>query len=142
MSHKNKNMDRTIKKIYTAPSVFFILYTSIQHFIRCHYLSDPSVFGEQTKMQMSVMQSEDDAFFYHHGFLLDAMREALIHDLKVHRFARGGSTISMQIVKDIFLNRKKNIAHKLEEALIIWLIETEHLTSKSRMYEVYLNIAE
>lgn len=91
---------------------------------------------------MSVMQSEDDAFFYHHGFLLDAMREALIHDLKVHRFARGGSTISMQIVKNIFLNRKKNIAHKLKEALIVWLIETEHLTSKSRMYEVYLNIAE
>lgn len=93
-------------------------------------------------LQMSVMQSEDGAFFSHQGFLPDAMREALIHDLKVRRFARGGSTISMQIVKNVFLNRKKNIARKLEEALIVWLIETEHLTSKSRMYEVYLNIAE
>ncbi|MDY5237256.1 biosynthetic peptidoglycan transglycosylase [Bacteroides helcogenes] len=93
-------------------------------------------------LQMSVMQSEDGAFFYHRGFLPDAMREALIHDLKVRSFARGGSTISMQLVKNIFLNRSKNIARKLEEALIVWLIETKRLTSKDRMYEVYLNIAE
>lgn len=93
-------------------------------------------------LQMSVMQSEDGAFFYHQGFLPDAMREALIHDLKVHKFARGGSTISMQLVKNVFLNRNKNIARKLEEALIVWLIETERLTPKARMYEVYLNIAE
>ena len=93
-------------------------------------------------LQMAVMQSEDGAFFYHQGFLIDAMREALIHDLKVKRFARGGSTITMQLVKNVFLNRNKNIARKLEEALIVWLIETERLTSKHRMYEVYLNIAE
>ena len=93
-------------------------------------------------LQMSVMQSEDGAFFYHQGFLPDAMREALIHDLKVKKFARGGSTISMQLVKNVFLNRNKNIARKLEEALIVWLIESERLTSKARMYEVYLNIAE
>ncbi|MEG2573877.1 MAG: biosynthetic peptidoglycan transglycosylase, partial [Bacteroides sp.] len=68
--------------------------------------------------------------------------EALIHDLKVKRFARGGSTITMQLVKNVFLTRNKNIARKLEEALIVWLIESKHLTSKARMYEVYLNIAE
>ena len=72
----------------------------------------------------------------------EAMREALIQDLKVKRFARGGSTITMQLVKNVFLNRNKNIARKLEEALIVWLIETERLTSKERMYEVYLNIVE
>lgn len=93
-------------------------------------------------LQMSVLQSEDGAFFYHRGFLPDAMREALIHDLKVKRFARGGSTISMQLIKNVFLNRSKNFARKLEEALIVWLIETERLTSKERMYEVYLNIVE
>lgn len=93
-------------------------------------------------LQMSVMQSEDGAFFYHQGFLPDAMREALVYDLQVRRFARGGSTISMQLVKNVFLNRNKNIARKLEEALIVWLIETERLTSKARMYEVYLNIIE
>lgn len=93
-------------------------------------------------LQVSVMQSEDGAFFSHNGFLPDAMREALIYDLKVKRFARGGSTISMQLVKNVFLNRNKNIARKLEEALIVWLIESQRLSSKARMYEVYLNIAE
>ncbi|GCB33283.1 penicillin-binding protein [Bacteroides faecalis] len=93
-------------------------------------------------LQMSVLQSEDGAFFYHRGFLPDALREALIYDLQVKRFARGGSTITMQLVKNVFLNRNKNFARKLEEALIVWLIETERLTSKERMYEVYLNIAE
>ena len=93
-------------------------------------------------LQMSILQSEDGAFFYHQGFLPDALREALIYDLQVKRFARGGSTITMQLVKNIFLNRNKNFARKLEEALIVWLIETKRLTSKERMYEVYLNIAE
>lgn len=93
-------------------------------------------------LRMSVMQSEDGAFFYHKGFLPDAIREALVYDLQVKRFARGGSTITMQLVKNVFLNRNKNFARKLEEALIVWLIETERLTSKERMYEVYLNIAE
>lgn len=95
-----------------------------------------------TVLQMAVMQSEDGAFFYHQGFLIDALREALIQDLKERRFARGGSTISMQLVKNVFLNRKKNITRKLEEALIVWLIESQRLTSKERMFEVYLNIAE
>lgn len=93
-------------------------------------------------LKMAVMQSEDGAFFYHRGFLPDAIREALIHDLKVRRFARGGSTITMQLVKNVFLNRNKNFARKLEEALIVWLIETKRLTTKERMYEVYLNIVE
>ena len=48
----------------------------------------------------------------------------------------------MQLVKNVFLNRHKNIARKLEEALIVWLIESQRLTSKERMYEVYLNIIE
>ena len=93
-------------------------------------------------MRMAVLQSEDGGFFYHQGFLPDAIRQAMAYDLKARRFARGGSTISMQLVKNVFLNRRKNIARKLEEALIVWLIEQNRLTSKERMFEVYLNIAE
>ena len=50
--------------------------------------------------------------------------------------------VTMQPGKNVFLNRNKNFARKLEEALIVWLIENERLTSKERMYEVYLNIVE
>ena len=91
---------------------------------------------------MAILQSEDGGFFYHQGFLPGAIQEALAYDLRVGRFARGGSTISMQLVKNIFLNRHKNIARKLEEALLVWLIENQRITSKERMYEVYLNIVE
>lgn len=93
-------------------------------------------------LQMAVMQSEDGSFYYHQGFYPGAIQEALAYDLQVGRFARGGSSITMQLVKNVFLNKHKNIARKLEEALIVWLIESQHLTSKERMYEVYLNIAE
>ena len=61
---------------------------------------------------------------------------------KEKRFKRGGSTISMQLVKNVFLTRNKTIARKLEEALIVWMIEHNRLVSKDRMLEVYLNIIE
>lgn len=93
-------------------------------------------------LRMAIMQSEDGGFYYHNGFLPGSIREALIHDIKERRFARGGSTISMQLVKNVFLSRNKTIARKLEEALIVWLIESNRLSTKDRMYEVYLNIAE
>lgn len=93
-------------------------------------------------LQLAIMQNEDGGFYYHNGFLPGSIREALIQDIKERRFARGGSTISMQLVKNVFLSRTKTVARKLEEALIVWLIESNRLTSKERMYEVYLNIVE
>jgi membrane peptidoglycan carboxypeptidase len=48
----------------------------------------------------------------------------------------------MQLVKNVFLNRNKTIARKLEEILLVWLIENEELCPKERMFEVYLNIIE
>lgn len=90
----------------------------------------------------AILQSEDGQFFYHNGFRIDAIKEALAHDIKVRKFARGGSTISMQIVKNVFLTRNKNIARKIEEAMIVWLIESNRITSKQRMFDVYLNIIE
>lgn len=93
-------------------------------------------------LPLAIMQSEDAGFFYHNGFIPSAIRESLIQDIKERRFARGGSTLSMQLVKNVFLSRNKTIARKLEEMLIVWLIESNHLTSKERMFEVYLNIVE
>ena len=93
-------------------------------------------------LRTACMESEDGMFFRHQGFRMDALRNALVYDLKKKKFARGGSTISMQLVKNVFLNKNKNLLRKLEEAMITWLIENDHITSKSRMYEVYLNICE
>jgi len=93
-------------------------------------------------LKYAIMTSEDGAFFHHNGFIPDAIRESIITNIREKRFARGGSTISMQLVKNVFLNRNKTITRKLEEMLITWLIESQRLTDKERMLEVYLNIIE
>lgn len=93
-------------------------------------------------LKNSILIAEDPDFFHHRGFSTDAFRESIIKNIKEKRFARGGSTLSMQLVKNVFLNRNKNISRKIEEALLVWLIENNHITSKDRMFEVYLNIIE
>jgi hypothetical protein len=93
-------------------------------------------------LKFSIMTSEDGDFYYHKGFNQNAFRESITKNWQEKRFARGGSTISMQLVKNVFLNRKKTIARKVEEMLIVWMIENLRLTSKDRMFEVYLNIIE
>lgn len=93
-------------------------------------------------LKYSVLTSEDGDFFFHHGFNQKAFRESVVANIKAKRFVRGGSTITMQLVKNAFLRSNKYISRKLEEALIVWMIENLHLVSKERMFEVYLNIIE
>ncbi len=89
-----------------------------------------------------VLTAEDGTFMFHKGFNEEAFRQSIATNIKEKRFARGGSTITMQLVKNVFLNRNKTISRKVEEALIVWLIENNYLVSKERMLEVYLNIIE
>ena len=93
-------------------------------------------------LKNSILMSEDGWFFEHGGFSIGAFRESIITNIKTKRFTRGGSTISMQLVKNLFLSRKKNIARKAEELLIVWLIEGQRIISKERMFEIYVNIIE
>jgi len=93
-------------------------------------------------LKNSILVSEDGDFFWHKGFNENAFRKSIATNFKERKFKRGGSTISMQLVKNVFLTRKKTIARKLEEALIVWLIENNRITSKDRMFEVYLNVIE
>ncbi|MEY4595558.1 MAG: hypothetical protein RIQ47_1968, partial [Bacteroidota bacterium] len=90
----------------------------------------------------AVLTSEDGSFFYHNGFNEDAFRKSIAANYRAGKFVRGGSTITMQLVKNVFLTRKKTVARKAEEALIVWLIESNRLVSKERMLEVYFNIIE
>ncbi len=93
-------------------------------------------------LKYAILTSEDGQFFYHEGFIPDAIKQSIITNIKEKRFARGGSTITMQLVKNVFLNRSKHITRKLEEMLITWLIESQNIVTKDRMLEVYLNIIE
>jgi hypothetical protein len=90
----------------------------------------------------AIMHAEDAGFMHHAGFIPEAFERSLTQNITERRFARGGSTLSMQLVKNVFLNHDKTISRKLEEIMIVWLIETCRLTSKQRMFEVYMNIIE
>lgn len=93
-------------------------------------------------LKQAILASEDGAFFVHNGFCKSAMQQALIDDIKAGKMRRGGSTITMQLVKNLFLNRKKVLTRKFEEMLLVWMIEDQHLISKERMFEIYVNIIE
>ncbi len=90
----------------------------------------------------STLRSEDPSFYGHKGFYLEAFREALMANLREKRFARGGSTLTMQLIKNVYLRQHKTLTRKLEEILLVWLIEHERAVSKQRMLEVYFNIIE
>jgi len=93
-------------------------------------------------LKAAIMTAEDPRFLTHKGFMEKAFVKSAIQNIKEKRFARGGSTISMQLVKNVFLTRQKTVTRKIEEALIVWLLENTRLVSKQRMFEVYLNIIE
>lgn len=93
-------------------------------------------------LKYAVLTSEDGGFYHHQGFNKEAFAGAIAQNIRERRFARGGSTISMQLVKNLYLNRNKNVFRKVEEALIVWIIERNRLVSKDRMLEVYFNIIE
>lgn len=90
----------------------------------------------------AVLSSEDPSFFYHKGFVMEAIRGSIAQNYISKRFARGASTISMQLVKNVFLSRQKTMSRKFEEMLVVWMIENLHIASKKRMFEVYLNMIE
>ena len=93
-------------------------------------------------LRNAVMTAEDPSFYSNNGFVEESIRKSLATDFKDKKFKRGGSTISMQLVKNAFLSREKTLARKIEEELIVWMIVNNHVMTKNRMLEVYLNIIE
>jgi penicillin-binding protein 1A len=91
-------------------------------------------------LQKAVLAAEDDTFFRHKGVNFQATWEALKADLRSGRFVRGGSTITQQLVKNVFLTRDKTLARKLREVVLARRIE--RLLPKERILELYLNEVE
>lgn len=93
-------------------------------------------------LKNAILTAEDPSFYSHNGFVEKAFQRSIATNFKEKAFKRGGSTISMQLVKNVFLSRQKTLARKVEEILLVWLIENNRLSSKQRMFEVYLNLIE
>jgi hypothetical protein len=88
----------------------------------------------------AFVAAEDAQFFVHDGFDSHQIERSLAIDVQQGRFARGGSTISQQLVKNLFLHRKRTLARKLQEAALTWRLESN--LDKKRILEIYLNIIE
>jgi monofunctional biosynthetic peptidoglycan transglycosylase len=88
----------------------------------------------------AVLIAEDDKFWSHEGFDYEAIQKAIEKDIKAKKFKLGGSTISQQLAKNLYLSPSKNPIRKIREAIITWRMERALI--KKRVLELYLNVAE
>ena len=88
----------------------------------------------------AVLVAEDSAFWQHEGVDYDQLKESIEANFERMEFARGGSTITQQLAKNLYLSPSKNPIRKLRELLIARHLETE--LSKTRILELYLNVIE
>lgn len=88
----------------------------------------------------AVIIAEDDKFWRHEGFDVEGIQKAIEKDVKQGKWKAGGSTISQQLAKNLYLTPARNPIRKLKEAIITWRIE--RAVSKKRILELYLNVAE
>jgi monofunctional biosynthetic peptidoglycan transglycosylase len=91
-------------------------------------------------LKRAVLVAEDDAFWQHEGVDVDQLEQALEVDWARGRFVRGGSTITQQLAKNLYLSPSKNPLRKLEELVIARRLEAE--LTKARFFELYLNVIE
>lgn len=91
-------------------------------------------------VQKAIVMSEDGSFWQHEGFDLQEMQNSLKKNLETGRFARGGSTITQQLAKNMFLTKEKTLLRKMVEAVIT--IRLEKVLSKREILERYLNVVQ
>jgi hypothetical protein len=88
----------------------------------------------------AVTTSEDAGFFAHRGFDFDELRNAMVAGLRAGKLQRGGSTITQQLAKNLYLSRDRTLARKAREALVA--VALEGTVPKARLLEIYLNLIE
>ncbi len=92
------------------------------------------------EMKWAVILAEDGNFYKHDGIDVKAIKQAIKYDLEKKSMARGASTITQQVAKNVFLSREKTITRKLKEVYLAWRMEQE--LTKGRILELYLNVVE
>jgi monofunctional biosynthetic peptidoglycan transglycosylase len=91
-------------------------------------------------IKRAVLVAEDDAFWQHDGIDVEQLRESIETDWTRGRFLRGGSTITQQLAKNLYLSPSRNPLRKLRELIIARRLEAE--LKKARILELYLNVIE
>ncbi len=93
-----------------------------------------------SEMKWAVVLAEDASFYKHEGIDVKAIKEAIKYDLEKKSFARGASTITQQVAKNLFLSREKTLTRKAKELYLAKRMEQE--ITKGRIMELYLNVIE
>jgi monofunctional glycosyltransferase len=91
-------------------------------------------------LRHAVVAAEDGRFLQHHGFDWVEMQKVLEDDVKRQRLGRGGSTITQQLVKNLFLTTERSFVRKGVESSLVPVVEAVH--TKDRILELYLNVIE
>lgn len=91
-------------------------------------------------LKLAVIAAEDTSFVEHEGFDWKGIEKALEKNQKKGKVVAGGSTITQQLAKNLFLSGERSYLRKGQEALITWMIE--HQMDKDRILEIYLNVVE
>ena len=147
------NLDLDLDGVQTLafdPRSNFELISTNNFMIRVNAATIPKMIGPREASWASFydlpretayafIASEDTKFFTHPGLDLRAIRASLIANLKADKVVRGGSTISQQVVKNLFLNHDKTLSRKFQEAFLTWQMEKR--LPKLRIFELYINLA-
>src|SRR5437773_912403 len=91
-------------------------------------------------LRNAVLIAEDSSFFQHSGYDVEEIKESAKRNWREKRFARGASTITQQLAKNLYLSTSRNPLRKIHEFFIAEELE-DHL-SKQRIFEIYLNVIE
>ena len=122
--HRAIEPDETVFEMRTGPGTAnWVPFTEISAFVPA-----------------AVISHEDGAFYEHGGFAPWAIRDALVRNLQEGRYVVGASTISMQLAKNLYLQREKTIARKVQEVILTWWLE--NALNKDEILELYLNVIE
>jgi hypothetical protein len=122
--HRVVEPDETVFEMRTGPGTeYWVAFDDISPF-----------------MPPAVISHEDGAFYDHGGFAPWAIRDALVRNLQEGRYVVGASTISMQLAKNLYLQREKTIARKVQEVILTWWLE--NALNKDEILELYFNVIE
>jgi len=124
--------DKELKGCFKTEFYQVYLCPNSEHYVRLNQISN--------YLEKSIVLTEDSSFWQHQGFDLEEIEKSLKKNLETGKYSRGGSTITQQLAKNLFLTPEKTIFRKIKEAIIT--VRLEKTLSKSEILERYLNVIQ
>jgi penicillin-binding protein 1A len=140
----NNNLPEEVyqtKQLFTATAEKAHRFINLSQAVKTCVSSQPGVYIPLAQIPLALQQAliatEDARFYRHQGIDFEGVARALFTNLQDRQFSEGGSTITQQLVKNLFLSQEKTLSRKLEELILAVGIELHF--SKEEILEMYLN---